>query len=1284
MKKIGFFVLGVVLLITWPNVTYCQSKGNFSFEPQYLPSAIWPQNTIWIHEDGQDLPFVVITIDNKTERKIDRVDLNFQFENSAVKNNWHPNQPGLQKEFWKTEYKFKNGHWETYLLICPMALNQKKWMQWKSVEAEITWSNSPIQIQQKGGSVSYADHSVLSNGEWYQIAIAKDGVYKIDKNTFQSLGVDISTIPPQNINVYGNGGAMLSPKNSDFRPDDLLKVPVFFQGEQDGVFNNNDYILFYGQGPDTWSLTQNTAIQKKRWFPSKHCYSDSAYYYIRVDDSQPLRMTIGSEITTNATHDVNQYQDFSFIENELTNLGEMGREFYGESFLSTNTIPYNFPFTQLTGNALLEFGAVIQSAGQASSIQWNVGGVIGTTSATPVGGTSTSNFANPVTQIIAITPTTNNINATFTFQPGNADAQAWMDFVSVNVTRNMVFNNSQMRLRDTTAIGIGNIAEYYLTNATTLSQVWDITNKQFPTIVPFQNNSGTAQWKSEHDLLHEFVVFNNNSVFSPATRGKIQNQDLHAWNDLDLVIVSSPLHLSVAEQIADIHREEGMVVAITTPQQVYHEFSSGNPDVTAIRQLMKMLYDRANGNVDLQPKNLLMLGDGAYDTNRGLEVQKGYNVIIYEADYSLSPLSSYVSDDYFVMLSADDDASSLGSLECGVGRIPAENAEEAAAALKKIKAYISKNTTFANTDNCISQQQSSMGSWRNNLTFVADDQDGSGGPFEQVHLVSADSLSRIVSKNNPEYTIQKIYMDAYTQETTPGGERYPEGEIAIKNRINAGSLIVTYVGHGGERGWAHERILDIPTIQGFDNLYQMPVFLTATCELARYDDPNYKSAGELLVLNPNGGAIAMLTTTRVVFSGENFEMDLSFFNHALNDDIDPELTLGKLNMLTKNGVSAGNDSKPNFSLLGDPALKLNYPKYQVQTTHINDVDLTNFTDTLKALSEVKITGKITNYNGDLLSNFNGIIYPVVYDKETSINTQNNDGGVVQNYKTYNKILFKGKASVSNGDFSFSFPVPYDINYSTGLGRVDYYATTGIEDAHGANQTFKVGGSVQGAQLNTQGPQVRLFMNDSTFVNGGTTHSHPILLALLADENGINTAGNGIGHDITAIIDAKSNQPVVLNSFFESNLDTYKKGSVKYPWSDLSIGSHTLSVKAWDTHNNSSETELSFVVAENETMVIRQLLNYPNPFTTATKFFFEHNQACQDLDITVQVFTVSGKLVKTIFSHQTCTGFRTEGIDWDGKDDFGDPIGKGVYVYRVNVRNPEGKTAEKYEKLVILR
>ena len=1286
MKKTGFSFVVSLMLITLSVNSYCQVTTTLSFRNVFSDSIDWPKNTVWLSEGGESFPFVVFEIPNPDQLQIAQVNLNPSFEKiNAQKNNWQPYQFSSNYPTYKIEQKWMQDHWITLLLLSPKLKQEKNWSFWSSITIDIQFGNKKLNATSRGGSSSYADHSVLSSGNWYQLAVTKDGIYKIDKNTFESWGISLSQLTPQSINVYGNGGRLLSPKNNAFRPDDLQKIPIYFNGEQDGVFNSNDYILFYGEGPDSWNLTYHTGINKKRWLPSKHFYSDSAYYYVRIDDGEPLRIQDSPEVTNTATHSVTQYQDYAFVENELVNIGKAGREFYGEALNSGSSIAYNFNFTQLTGDAFVEFLAAVQTVGQSSSVTYNIAGQTGSVSASPVGGTSTSNYANLVSQWMSITPTGNSISTSFGFNPGNADAQAWMDYVSANVTRNMVFGGAQMRVRDTTNIGLGEVAEYTLTNATNVSQVWDITVPGFPSKVIFQNNNGTVTWKSMHDQLREFVVFFNNTVFTPSPRGKIDNQDLHGWSDVDLVIVSAPLHLNVAEQIAQIHREEGMVVQVTTPQQIYHEFSSGNPDVTAIRQLMKMLYDRANGNTALQPKNLLMLGDGAYNTNRGLEVQKGYQLIVFESDYSLSPLSSYVSDDYFVMLSNDDDASSLGGLECGVGRIPAESAEEAQASLRKIKAYISVNENIDTEENCnTTQNTSSMGAWRNQLTFVSDDQDGSGGAYEQVHLISSDSLTRIVARNFPEYDIQKIYMDAYTQQTTPGGERYPAVETAIKNRVNAGSLIVTYVGHGGERGWAHERILDIPTIQGFDNLYKLPVFLTATCELARFDDPTYKSAGELLVMNPNGGAIAMLTTTRVVFSGENFEMDLSFYEHALNDESDPELTLGKINMLTKNGVAAGNDSKPNFSLLGDPALRLNYPRYSIQTTQINDIDIQQYNDTLKALSEAKIKGQVTDDQGNIITDFNGLIYPIVYDKPTSINTQNNDGGVVQNYKSYNKILFKGKASVTNGIFEFTFPVPYDINYSSGFGRVAYYATTGLTDAHGSNQSFKVGGSSEGAELNNQGPKIELYMNDSSFVNGGTTHPDPILLAIFQDENGINTAGNGIGHDITAIIDKKSNQPVILNEYFESNLNTYKKGAVKYPWNQLSSGEHTLTVKAWDTHNNSSTSELAFIVAENEELVIRQLLNYPNPFTTSTQFYFEHNQACQDLEITIQIFTVSGKLVKTIFSRQTCTGFRTEGIHWDGRDDFGDPIGKGAYVYRVQVQNPEGKTAEKYEKLVILR
>jgi hypothetical protein len=531
-------------------------------------------------------------------------------------------------------------------------------------------------------------------------------------------------------------------------------------------------------------------------------------------------------------------------------------------------------------------------------------------------------------------------------------------------------------------------------------------------------------------------------------------------------------------------------------------------------------------------------------------------------------------------------------------------------------------------------------------------------------------------------------MDAYTQISTPGGERYVDGEKAIQQRVQNGSLLLTYIGHGGEKGWAHERILDLPTIEGFTNKYRLPVFLTATCELARYDDPEFKSAGERLVMNANGGAIAMLTTTRIVFSGENYEMDLAFFEHALYSGAGELKTLGELNMLTKNGVSIGNDSKPNFSLLGDPALTMVYPKLNVETTHINNTELAAFTDTLKALDEVEFKGRVTDSNGNFLSDFNGFIYPTVFDKESKVITQNNDQngeeGQFQEFYSYNKIIYRGKASVSNGEFSFKFIVPFDINYSVDSARVSYYTVSGNNDGHGFCEAFKIGSLNPNAQLNTVGPNISLYLNDSTFVSGGSTNTTPIILAKLQDENGINTVGNGVGHNLTAIIDGNSAKPIVLNDFYESDLDTYTSGEVRYPLSTLSLGEHTLTVKAWDVFNNSNEETIQFTVAEDSKVALSHLLNYPNPFTTHTNFIYEHNQACQQLDARVQIFTVSGKLVKTIESSFYATGFRGEDIPWDGKDDFGNAIGKGTYIYKLELRNEKGQRAESFQKLVILK
>ncbi len=1136
---------------------------------------------------------------------------------------------------------------------------------------------------------TYANQSILAEGDIYKIAIAKDGVYKIDRSFLESLGIPIAGLDPNTINIYGNGGSLLPEKNFIYKADDLVKNAIFIQGEADGVFNPSDYILFYGKGPDSWTLAHDNGIGRKRWFHNKHYYSDSAYYFIKINDSNPLRIST-ENVSDVANRVSDSFQDFLYVETDQYSPAKSGREFYGDLYdaVLSGSYTFSFPNVKTTEPASMDFSAIARTIGGSSIFTTTVQGNVNTVSIGNVTDSPTSQVARTGRINTSFLPANGNFNVSVNFTKGNADAKGWLDYICMNATQQLKMQGTQMRFRDTTSVGIDNVTEFQISEqSNAVNEIWDITNFTNPIRMTLNTSGTTSTWVTRTDKLKEFVAFAS-SFFTPTPIGKVENQNIHGWATTDLIIISSPVLLPVAEEIATIHKAQGQSVEIATPIQVFNEFSSGNPDAMAFRQLVKMQYERANGG-NRAPKNLLILGDGDYSRNKGLANHAGTNVLVFESNNSLSPTSSYVSDDYFVMVSPLEDGNATGLLDIGIGRIPAGSLDEAYGYLGKLKAYVSENNSSNGGAYCLGDvQDSPFGNWRNVVTFVSDDQDGSGGAYEQVHLNSANSLANIVSTNHPAYDISKLYMDAFTQVSTPGGERYIDGEKAIQQRVQSGSLLVTYIGHGGEKGWAHERILDLPTIENFTNKYRLPVFLTATCELARYDDPEFKSAGERLVMNPNGGAIAMLTTTRIVFSGENYEMDLAFFEHALNSENGTIRTLGELNMLTKNGVSVGNDSKPNFSLLGDPALTMVYPKLSVQTTHINNTELASFNDTLKALDEVEFKGKVTDSNGNFLTGFNGFIYPTVYDKESKVITQNNDQngeeGQFQEFSSYNKIIYRGKASVTNGEFSFKFIVPFDINYSVDSARVSYYTVSGNDDGHGYCNSFKIGSLNPNAQLNTVGPEISLYLNDSTFVSGGSTNTAPIILAKLKDENGINTVGNGVGHNLTAIIDGNSAKPIVLNDFYESDLDTYTSGEVRYPLSALSIGEHTLTVKAWDVFNNSNEETIQFTVAEDSKVALSHLLNYPNPFTTHTNFIYEHNQACQQLDARVQIFTVSGKLVKTLESSFYATGFRGQDIPWDGRDDFGNAIGKGTYIYKLELRNEKGQRAESFQKLVILK
>jgi hypothetical protein len=582
-----------------------------------------------------------------------------------------------------------------------------------------------------------------------------------------------------------------------------------------------------------------------------------------------------------------------------------------------------------------------------------------------------------------------------------------------------------------------------------------------------------------------------------------------------------------------------------------------------------------------------------------------------------------------------------------------------------------------------------MGDWRNVVTLVADDEDGN------AHMTDAEGLSQVVKDKAPDVNIEKIYLDAFRQVTTVNSQTYPDVNKAITNRINAGCLIFNYTGHANETNLASESIVTKDDINDWKNGGRLPLIITATCEFSRFDEAvvtyvdtrkftEEPSAGETTLLNKDGGAIALMSTTRVVFSAPNYFLNRNIFSCAFDrDSAGNSMTLGDIIRIAKNNSGSGSN-KRNFLLLGDPALKLAFPSHgRVVTDSINNIALPGPVDSLKALSVITVAGHVESPRGALLSNFNGTVSPLVYDKENKIRTNANDGGPTMEFYMRNNLLFSGQTIGKDGRFRFSFIVPRDINYDFGNGKISYYAHNDTEDMNGNLSNIIIGGFSEAASADSSGPSIRLFMNDTLFRSGGMTDENPVLLALLRDKGGINTSGAGIGHDLTGFLDNDRNKSIVLNNYFINDFDDYSKGRISYYLTGLPAGKHTITVKAWDNFNNSSEKSISFVVGRGENFVLRNLFNYPNPFTGETNITGELNRPGAELDITISIFNLSGKVIKLIHTKMPSTGYTLPPVNWDGKDDGGSKVAKGIYPYVVSVSTENGETARSSGRMIIL-
>ncbi|MFY7839052.1 MAG: type IX secretion system sortase PorU [Lacibacter sp.] len=1115
---------------------------------------------------------------------------------------------------------------------------------------------------------TWRTNSVLANGDWYKLSVKQQGVYRINIAFLQSLGVNTSNLASGNIRLFGNGGQMLPEDNAVFAADDLTENAILVVDGGDGIFNGSDYILFYAAGPQQW-IKDST---NKRFRHRKNLYSSEAYFYLTIG-TNGLRIQ-NRGIAGSANQTVTTFKDRIFYELDTINFLRSGKEWYGEEFSNTpgsvlsRSFNLNIP-NSITGNTVFVSSVVSRSNGIGSSFTIRANNInIAQHSVSAVGTGTYDPVAAPHELTTAFNVTQPSLSLQYSYQPGSVNAQGWLNWFELFPQRQLSMTGiDQLHFSDWETVGPGNIAEFRLQGAVASTLVWDITDPLRPQNITGILNGTEFRFTNSADRLREYIAFQQQNFLQPTAVGKIVNQDLHGANFPNYIIVTHTSFLSEAQRLATWHRQNnGLTTLTVTTEQVFNEFSSGAPDPTSIRNFVKMFYDRAGNDTTKRPRYLLLFGDASYDYLNRISSNTNY-VPCFESEVTLDPLSTYTSDDFFGLLDDNDNINRLfpvSLLDIGIGRIPAKTTQEAKAVVDKIISYHVKE---------------SFGPWRNDITMVADDEDNN------IHLDDAEFHSSVIQQNN-RFNVSKIYLDAFRQQSGSGGSRYPEANHAINNRIFAGTLIWNYSGHGGSRRLAEEAILEQDMVNSWNNTGKLPLFITATCDFAPYDNPSVNSIGENILLRERTGAIALMTTTRVVFAFSNRIINNNYFHQALQKDAHGKyLSLGDAVKRTKNFTYQTfgdiiNNRK--FTLLGDPAVRLAFPELNVRTTAINNQ--APAADTLKALDRYTIKGEVTDAAGNKLSSFNGNVYPVIFDKVQQQKTFANDAtSISTNFNQQLNIIFKGKAKVTNGEFVYSFVVPKDINYQFGNGKISYYAEDGTKDGNGAETSIVVGGASANPVTDNAGPSIKAYLNDEKFVNGGITNQTPVLLLKLADSSGINTVGTGIGHDLIATLDDDNSKFYVLNDYYEADADSYQSGAVRFQLPALTEGLHVLKIKAWDVQNNSSEYRLEFRVIKDAELKLNRLYNYPNPFTTRTTFMFEHNRPGDQLQCLIRIYSISGKIVKTITRTIITEGNRSFDIEWDGKDDFGQKAGRGVYIYQLEIKDSNGKKQSALQKLVLL-
>ena len=1096
---------------------------------------------------------------------------------------------------------------------------------------------------------TYTTQSVLSSGSFVKIRVDKAGLYSISYSDLASMGLDAN-----NIRVYGFGGAMLSQNFTQSRTDDLPTVPVFFD-------DINQRIIFYAQANISWRYTGS------RFAHTRNPYSDYGYYFLTSDHGSPVSFPNATISNGSSSQIITTYSAIALHELDSLNLVDRngvdggGREFYGEIFTVGAKRLFTFPELNNSVGDVYIYADVAAASAVVSTFKLEYNG----------SSTEKMLAAIPVSDYYTMATSTTINNTTehggdevaLSFSSSKSSALGFLNYIEVTTECPLTLSASTpLFFRTKQGFGTNNILSFRIAGASASTEVWDITDPAKVQKVPTQFENDTLSFMATNRTIRQYVAFNPATVTtgSPVTIGQVKQQNLHALSNIDYVVITPETLRYEAQRLADAHAEiDGFTTAVVTDEEVYNEFSSGTPDATAYRWLMKMLYDRAiqSGGSVQKPQYLLLFGDGTFDNRKLLKTSGNNTLLTYQARNSLNEVKAYATDDYFGFLDdTEGEVDIYGRMDIGIGRVPVNTVAQAAGVVDKLLRHM---------------QNSSKGIWKNRMVFVADDGD------HNLHTKGSDYAGEALRLLTPDFITHKIYLDAYTQEVTASGEQYPLAQQKMDNLLKDGVLLFDYCGHSGYNNASSEGLISTATIKQMQN-DNLGFWLFVSCSFSLFDAGKV-SAGEEAVLNTQGGALAICAASRTVYANQNEILNRhicdSLFYHS--SAYNYSRRLGDAVRLGKNACGS-DENKMSYLLLGDPASSLHFPtQYQVVTTQLSD--------TINALSVNEIKGYISDENGDTAKWFNGKLHITVFDKMQQVTTLDNDETDESKkqkytYNDYPNILFQGVADIENGLFSNTFMTPKDIRYNYGNGRIVYYAydTTTGEEGVGHYEDFIIGGSSTVQIIDTLGPEMQVYLNTPSFNSGDDTNEAPHFFAKIADENGINTVGSGIGHDLLLVIDGKPSETYILNDYFTAANNSYQAGTISYRMAELSEGQHSLFFRAWDLVNNSASRTITFNVVKGLNPSIMSVIAFPNPIPEGgtVNIVVDYDRPDEIMQTDLFIYDLSGRQVE----HLSQRG--TEALTWDMSATGG--VAAGIYLYQVQLSSENIKTVSKTGKIIITK